>query len=652
MNREIEARLKISAIDKTGRVFKTVADKIGTVDHRAQQYNRTQMAIARTTEGVMLSMARFAGPAAIGAGLIYATKSAADFEQSLFNIEKKSGATKKQMAELRGEIMQLSQEVPVSIDEIASAFERGAAAGVPLDELKQFSKLTAGVADAWDTTAENVGNTFAGFVAGMGMTRGDLQAYASLINDLADSGIADETAIADFIDRAGASLHNFGMTPEEIAAYGAALLNLKMPAEVGARAMDTIAGKLMAPENLSPKALQGLKGVVGSLTEFGKLSGNARMMFFLNKLSQMSAQRRVSLLGAMLGEGFDDEIARLVNGLPELTRNLDMAAKHAANPSNSIVATQEKKVELFNSQLVLLKNNLQGIVTSMGEKAILPWLTDAMKQVNDAIAELDARKRTGEGMGLEERIQTQKQFIQRWREDNPDSGRDWPMQAHREYLKAQAAVGRGEYRSVEDYLTRQSEGRAYNARVSGAAAQYQQYGEGRALVNNVPEFPGGGHGYTPKNLPNEGAPVPGQRPLVPDARYQSMRDQYEAYAGAYVNNAQSGMPAEILSQKVKDALAGGATPGVSTGSSVADMFGGAAKEIADGGQEGAGYFSQAADSIRQAGNAAADAIRIAVQDGIRSIQGARSAGNAVGRMVNADTGRSMPPSTFGPAGGN
>ncbi len=43
---------------------------------------------------------------------------------------------------------------------------------------------------------------------GLGIPIDKLEAYASMINDLADAGIADETGISDFIDRAGASLKN------------------------------------------------------------------------------------------------------------------------------------------------------------------------------------------------------------------------------------------------------------------------------------------------------------------------------------------------------------------------------------------------------------------------------------------------------------
>lgn len=495
--REVEARLKISAVDRTGRVMKNVSDKLGEINRRADQYNSVMGRMGNAAVGLVTRL----GPAALtaaGAGIAYSAREAANFEQALFGIQKKSGATAEEMRKIAGEIQTLATEIPVSVEEIASAFERGAAAGVPLAELKEFAKITAQVADAWDTTAENVGNTFAGFSAGMGLDRKDLLAYASLINDLADAGIADETGIADFIDRAGASLRNFGMTPEEIAAYGAALANLKLPSEVAARAMDTLTGKLTAPENLSPKSRSALGKIVGDLEEFSKLSGNQKLTYFLQKLDKMTGQQRTSLLGALLGDGFDDEVSRIVGGLAEIERNLEAARKHVESPSNSIVSAATDKLGLFNSQLQLMGNNLRNIATDLGD-TFLPSLTAIATEINDTLKEAreggQARRKATEGLSEEEKRQQLKWFTDRYHEINPDQHR---FAGSQYYNQALEMVGRGEIRDLDGYLdmlrqrnryanqqNKPSTGR-HSARAVGGPdlqQQYQTYGYGRQLFD-------------------------------------------------------------------------------------------------------------------------------------------------------------------------
>lgn len=658
MNREIEARLKISAVDRTGKVLQGVGNKLGYVNQRAEQFNRTQTLAAKSAQSMFSLMARYAGPAALGAAAVYSTKAAASFEDALFNIQKKSGATTEQMSKLRDEIRQLGGELPVSIDEIASAFERGAAAGIPLDELKEFSKLTAGVADAWDTTAETTANFFAGFTAGMGISRKDLQAYASLINDLADSGIADETDIADFIDRAGASLKNFGMTPEEIAAYGAALLNLKLPAEVGARAMDTVTGKLLAPENLSDKSYNALTAIVGDMEKFSKLSGNAKLQFFLTKVEKLGSQRRASLLGALLGEGFDDEIMRLVAGSEEVRRNLGLAEAHVRNPSNSILETQAKGLEKFNSQLQILGNNLKNIATEAGEELVLPWLTQAMKDLNGLLKQVEDQKKASKGLSWAEEDQQRKKFIEDWKKNNPDQWFLPDRKAIGAYGEAMAAVGRGEIGDVNEYNAREARlNRAINQQNKPSTGRHQ-----RPIA--LSEFTGVDHNYDPRNLPETGVPIPRDRNAPTQADIKLLRDQYRLYnsgrvagEGTQIGGISIHRGDEPTRHRANREMLRNADPAALGMDGMGGILieGGeqAGQKIADGSKEGADFFDRAASAIRLAGQEAASAIERAVQSAAafnRTMAASTGAGAPARPAVNADTGRSMPPQKPGGGG--
>ena len=457
--REVEARLKISAIDRTGRVLANVGNKLDAVSKKATLVNRAQSAMFER----LGFLARAAVPALAAYEMVRATDKAADFQEALFKIEKKSGATKEQMAKLGDEIRSLFTDMPVkSIEEMATAFERGATAGIPLEDLREFAKLTLMIADGWDTTAEDTANFMAGFNKGLGIPIDKMEAFASLINDLADSGIADEKDIADFLDRAGASLKNFGLTPEQIAAYGAAMLNLKIPSEVAARAMDTLTGKLLAPENLSPKSKTALTAIVGDLKQFSKLSGNEKMQRFMKSLRSMTNQRKASLLGALLGEGFDDEIMRVVSAYDEVERNQSMVAKHMANASHSVTALYQKQQGLFNKQWQILKNNLADVEQSFGER-LLPMATRFVEEMNrgfKAFRELEeGRKKTSGGdPGLE--ANQRSEFIKRYAALMPEFNGDsiWGSATNsraniEHYPKALRAVAQGRFKNVWGYLS-------------------------------------------------------------------------------------------------------------------------------------------------------------------------------------------------------
>jgi TP901 family phage tail tape measure protein len=700
-NRKIKAELEVGGKDSTGPALRSVAARMGQVERQMNRFNKTAgdfnrkvAGIERQTTGMRRALATsgdviasLAPQATIAAGFYlagraatYAVKSAATFEEQLFGIQKKSGATAEQMKKIGEEIKSLATEIPVPMSEIASAFERGAAAGVPLDELRDFAKLSASVADSWDTSAERVGNTFAGFTVGLGIARKDLLAYASLINDLADSGIADETGIADFIDRAGASLKNFGMTPEEIAAYGAALLNLKMPAEVGARAMDTITGKLAAPENLSAKSRTALEKIVGDLNAFSKLAGNQKMLFFLGKLEKMTGQQRTSLLGALLGEGFDDETARLAAGLDEVKRNLDMVQKHLKNPSNSVIDAQTKKLDLFNSKLEIAQGHLQRISTNVGEK-ILPILGSALDGVNKQFSDLEAQGKATDGMSPQELGQQREWFDNQLRALYPNdiSARKFNGM----YTDALRQVGRGEIKDVYDYIQRLQdiENRLKNPpreSVGRPGSKEKPLG-----LMNSPEFPGGGHGYSTNNLPSAG-PVPADRNAPDRGKLKELADQYTMYRpatfapeevekiralfeGMNQQNSKNSDPLAlsqadvdravqstygITKEQFKSAMAINLSSGESYAKRSASDLRGA---LADGGKDAGEEIKSAAQSIREAGATIASSIRDALSAFQTSVQGARNAGNAMGGLagrggVNADTGRTMPDDVYTPGG--
>lgn len=530
--REVEARLKISAVDRTGRVLAGVGNKLDAVNRKTMMATRLQSEMFSR----LGHLAAVALPAAAMYEMVRATDKAADFQEALFKIEKKSGATKEQMAALGNEIKSLFTDMPVkSIEEMATAFERGAAAGIPLDDLREFAKLTLMIADGWDTTAEDTANFMAGFNKGLGIPIDKMEAFASLINDLADSGIADEKDIADFLDRAGASLKNFGLTPEQIAAYGAAMLNIKIPAEVAARAMDTLSGKLLAPENLSPKSRTALTAVVGDLKSFSKLSGNEKLVRFMKSLQGMTNQRKASLLGALLGEGFDDEIMRVVSAYDEVERNQGMVAKHMANASHSVTQLYEKQQGLFNKQWQVLKNNIADVEQSFGER-LLPMATKFVEEMNKGFKnqrDYEAGKQKTSGGDDALFANDREEFMKEWKKRglegyklNSGNWRGFRMTGNRAFDQATRRIGSGEFKSYKDYFAWFNATYDPDGKYARQRGMYRWGEDPRAILNAAPSK------FNVEDA-NPLAPIPGLRPSAAQLLADRLGAAYDQ-RGAYV----------------------------------------------------------------------------------------------------------------------
>lgn len=405
MAKEIEARLKLSAIDRTKKAFDSVARNLDRIDNKSRAVDRAQRAAARSdminrqvvsTRAATMSMLGLnSAVAAIGSGVAFKelVSTTADYESALTAIQKKAGTTADETARLGTEALALSAsgELAVPLEEVLSAMERGAAAGLPLDELREFARLSAMAADAFEMSAEEVGNAAAGFKVSMGISMGGMEEYFGLINKLADSGIADERDIVDFLDRAGANLKLFGLTAEQAAAYGSTLANIKMQPETAARMMNTLTSKLLSPG--SDKAAGALEDILGNMTDFQKLlksDGNKAIEFFLNKVSELDKFKAAEGLTGFLGQGFADEVLRLSAAREELARNQKIALDRASW-RGSLGESYDLKLDDFWSRLQLLKNEFKKLTIDVGMTG-LPALKDALEGAREITKEI------GEGL--------------------------------------------------------------------------------------------------------------------------------------------------------------------------------------------------------------------------------------------------------------
>jgi len=361
---------------------------------------RFQQELKRTESGLQ-SFAANAGKIAAAAGAALATaftglsvsagRAAIDFEDQMTEIQKKAGATAEQMAKVRDQILTLAEggEVASSIEEISAAFERGAAAGLPLDGLRDFALLSTKAADAFGMSAEQVGNAFAGFEKVLGVPRAELERVADLINHLADSGIADESDIVTFMDSVGAMAKTVGLSVEETAAFGAALANLKVPAGEAATAMNAILTKLVAPEALSGKATGAMKDLVGDVDAFARaLSEDAdtAILGLIDRLKGLDAAERAGTIANIFGMEHVDVVSQMVEGSGELRRNLHEAGEESLW-LGSLQKSYNLKLDDTSSKMKIFWNGLKGWLISIGDRG-LPILNRALDTVRDLMTRL------------------------------------------------------------------------------------------------------------------------------------------------------------------------------------------------------------------------------------------------------------------------
>lgn len=352
-----------------------------------------------TRAGPMMvgSAASVLAPIGAALGAQQVVTAAADFETALTNIQKKAGTTTAETAALGEEIKALatSGELAVPIDEIAAAYERGAAAGIPVGELKEFARVSAMASDAFEMSAADVGNAAAGFSKILKIPMNEMERYFDLVNTLADSGIADESDLVAFADAAGAPLKDFGLANEQIAALGATMANLKVPTDVAANAMKSFTSRLAAPAQMDKRGQKWLARLTGGIPEFQKAieeDANGAIMKLLESVNELDRFDKMEAIAAIAGGNYGDNVATLAANLDEWRRNLALAADDASW-LGSLSTTYRLKLDDFWSQWQLVKNALQELAINNGE-AGMPVLKQGLEVALGLVQEVDAGLKT------------------------------------------------------------------------------------------------------------------------------------------------------------------------------------------------------------------------------------------------------------------
>lgn len=160
MTREVEARLKISARDATGRTFGAIAGKLGEIDKRAEAFNRRQGVMARQAQEMFGVISRYAAPAAIA----YAAKEAlvdfAALERQMTRIGINAGSSAEQTTRAFEGLQQIARDLSYdSVQPAIEALDTLVASGQSLEEAMAFLPSVLATAQASGAATSDIANT-------------------------------------------------------------------------------------------------------------------------------------------------------------------------------------------------------------------------------------------------------------------------------------------------------------------------------------------------------------------------------------------------------------------------------------------------------------------------------------------------------------
>ena len=230
-----------------------------------------------------------AGAVAFSAAIGLSAKAAIDFESSMADVRKVvSGLeTPKAFGEIKKEILDLSREMPVTADGFAQIYAAAGQSGIARGELKEFATLVAQVGVAFDMTAEQAGTSLAQMKVAFGLTTPGLRELADSLNYLSNSSGATASNLVEFMNRAGAVGKLAGLSGQQTAAFGAAMIQTGINTEVAATSFNNMIKALSKGPSMTERQ-------IGALQRLGYSMANASQIEQeLTRVAENESRRRL-----------------------------------------------------------------------------------------------------------------------------------------------------------------------------------------------------------------------------------------------------------------------------------------------------------------------------------------------------------------------
>ena len=207
-----------------------------------------------------LFQAAAVGAAALGAAMVISAKAAMDFDSAFADVRKVvSGIDSSGLKEMRDTILKMSTEMPIAATELAKIFAAAGQAGIPAQEIKQFATDVGKISVAFDMTAEEAGTAMAKLRTSLGLSQPEVMSLADSMNHLSDNTASTAKQITEFVLRTGTAGRAAGLTAEQTAAFGAAMVSAGAETQVAATSFNNMIKALSRGESMTERQMSALK---------------------------------------------------------------------------------------------------------------------------------------------------------------------------------------------------------------------------------------------------------------------------------------------------------------------------------------------------------------------------------------------------------
>ncbi|ALJ20640.1 phage tail tape measure protein [Microbacterium sp. No. 7] len=168
--------------------------------------------------------------ALVGVGTV-AALSFARYESAFTAVERTLEPGSVAVERLRGELLQMSREIPVAFDDLTKIATLGNQLGIAGDDIAEFTKIVAQFSAITGVSVEEAGKAFGAMQYSLGVPASEFENLASSIAYVGRMSVATEPEILSLVREIGTQAHQAGLSAAEVVGLAGALGQLRIPPE-------------------------------------------------------------------------------------------------------------------------------------------------------------------------------------------------------------------------------------------------------------------------------------------------------------------------------------------------------------------------------------------------------------------------------------
>ena len=333
-------------------------EKVAKANRNSEKLNE----VSQKATGMGLGMVA-AGTAA-GAPIVMATKQAMTLESAMADVRKVVDfPTPQAFNQMSNDILEMSTRIPMAAEGIAQIVAAAGRANVPREELMRFAEDAAKMGVAFDSTAEEAGNTMAKWRTAFSLPQDGVVALADQINALTNKFGGNVGAVTDMVTRIGPLGKVGGLAAAQIASMSQVLSSVGVESEIGATGIKNMMLALTKGRSATKSQQAAFKALgldaVQMSRDMQKDAGGA-ITNVLERIQKLPKEAQAGMLTELFGSESVAAIAPMLTSLDQLKTNFALVgdrSQYAGSMNKeflSAIATTEGATGLAGNALSAL----------------------------------------------------------------------------------------------------------------------------------------------------------------------------------------------------------------------------------------------------------------------------------------------------------